>query len=464
MEQELDHPLRPLVERLLRLEVVEADQVDEEERREEGEDDQNRARGTSVVGGEPVGGERDEEENRQDVGERDRPGHVPVHLRERDREDGREEERRRALGEPVFTAASRAARRARGRACGATGGRATPRTAVAVGPVREPPRWRSTSRVSGALDVVGRRDDPGTGLADQLGGRAVRRHGGEDRPLGREVLEDLPGEDALAAAARLGDQEQQRLGVALELERRLARRVGMELEPVAEPEPFRPLAVGGRKSPTKRATTSRPDSASAVRNGRGSRLPKKLPVCVIRKRSPRRYSSPAKSSKSQPFAIVVDRPARLERARPPRRSRRTRRRSRRPSGRRAGRARGPSLLRAHDEPLGPPVRVRDDRVAQVGDPAAPVARFTAAPIRCTEFGGDVVRTTSICSCAHDPDRRRNRGQVPADVLVRDEQPAADEPRLAAEPVESLPCRAARRRASGRAARGSARGGPRPASV
>ena len=37
----------------------------------------------------------------------------------------------------------------------------------------------------------------------------------------------------------------------------------------------------------KRATTfSSPDSASAVRNGRGLRLPKKLPVCVIRKRSP----------------------------------------------------------------------------------------------------------------------------------------------------------------------------------
>ena len=42
---------------------------------------------------------------------------------------------------------------------------------------------------------------------------------GEDRPLGGEVLEHLAGEDPAPAPARLGDQEQQRLGVALELER-----------------------------------------------------------------------------------------------------------------------------------------------------------------------------------------------------------------------------------------------------
>ena len=100
----------------------------------------------------------------------------------------------------------------------------------------------SASRIAG--DVVRRRDDAGAGLADQLRGGAVRRHGGEDRPLGGEVLEHLPGEDAAAAAAGLGDQQQQRLGVALQLERAAARHVRDQLEPVAEPERLRPLAVG----------------------------------------------------------------------------------------------------------------------------------------------------------------------------------------------------------------------------
>ena len=92
--------------------------------------------------------------------------------------------------------------------------------------------------------VVGRGHDARARVADQLRSRAVRRHRGEDRPLGREVLEHLPGEDALAAAAGLGDQEQQRLGVALQLERAAARHVRDQLEPVAERERLGPLAVG----------------------------------------------------------------------------------------------------------------------------------------------------------------------------------------------------------------------------
>ena len=74
--------------------------------------------------------------------------------------------------------------------------------------------------------------------------RSADREWAESLGLGGEVLEHLPGEDALAAAARLGDQEQQRLGVALQLERLRPRRERDQLEPVAEPEPFRPLAVG----------------------------------------------------------------------------------------------------------------------------------------------------------------------------------------------------------------------------
>ena len=92
------------------------------------------------------------------------------------------------------------------------------------------------------VDVVGRDDDAGAGLADQLGRGAVGRDDGEDRPLGGEVLEHLPGEHAPAAAVGLGDQEQQRLGVALQLERAAVRRVRDQLDPVDDPG--RPLAVG----------------------------------------------------------------------------------------------------------------------------------------------------------------------------------------------------------------------------
>ena len=93
--------------------------------------------------------------------------------------------------------------------------------------------------------VVGRRDDARPRLPDQLGSRAVGRHRGEDGPPHRDVLEHLPGEDTAAAAVGLGDEQQQRLRVALEGERRRARCVRAELEAVAEPEALGPLAIGG---------------------------------------------------------------------------------------------------------------------------------------------------------------------------------------------------------------------------
>ena len=53
-------------------------------------------------------------------------------------------------------------------------------------------------------------------------------------------------------------------------------------------------------------------------------------------------------------------------------------------------------LRRHG--VGAPVGVRDERVAEIGDPAWPVARAIAAAMRCVEGGGDVDTTTSIpCS-------------------------------------------------------------------
>ena len=56
------------------------------------------------------------------------------------------------------------------------------------------------------------------------------------------------------------------------------------------------------------------------------------------------------------------------------------------------------------------VLVRDERIAEVGDPARAVARWTAAPTRWTEPGGEVVITASI------PSRRAMR--IAAGIAVR----------------------------------------------
>ena len=203
-----------------------------------------------------------------------------------------------------------------------------------------------------------------------------------------------------------------------------ARRVRDQLEPVAEARASPPTR--GRPSGSRRRSARRrpwPDSASAVRNGRGSRLPKKLPVCVIRKRSPGVYSSPAKSSKSQPFEIVATRP----RGSKPRASSAIASETQViASAERATSCATPSLdllLRADGEAArrgGAGAR----RASRAG--RRPTSRrsraCTAAPTRWTELGGEVVSTTSIPSLPRDPDRGRDRGQVPAHVLVRDEQP------------------------------------------
>ena len=153
-----------------------------------------------------------------------------------------------------------------------------------------------------------------------------------------------------------------------------------------------------RKSPTKRATTSsRPDSASAVRNGRGSRLPKKLPVWVIRNRSARRYSSPAKSSKSAPFRIVVTTPAGSSASAS---SAIASEAATITSAWRATSRATESLTFSFARTAARSTR-RCGCAAMESRRSAtqrtPVVRFTAAPIRCTEFGGDVVRTTSMPS-------------------------------------------------------------------
>jgi hypothetical protein len=70
-------------------------------------------------------------------------------------------------------------------------------------------------RLTQGVGVVGRGDDARGGVADELSGRALERDGGEDRPLRREVLEDLAGDDCAAAAAGFRDQQEQCLRIPL---------------------------------------------------------------------------------------------------------------------------------------------------------------------------------------------------------------------------------------------------------
>ncbi len=153
-----------------------------------------------------------------------------------------------------------------------------------------------------------------------------------------------------------------------------------------------------RKSPRKRASTSRPESASAWRNGRGSRRPKKLPVWVMRKRSDGRRSSPATSSKSAPFGIVTTGPRGASaRVSSEIASETHVIASARPATRRATRSCSAAFA------FVAVVSARRCACAtsesrRSATQRIPVARAIAAAIRCVEPGGDVETTTSIpCS-------------------------------------------------------------------
>ena len=92
VEQELDEPLPPLVERFRRAEVEEAEQVDEQEADEEGEGRPRRPGEAPVPALQPADDEGDEEQGREHVREREIAADRPVHLRKRDGEDRCEEQ------------------------------------------------------------------------------------------------------------------------------------------------------------------------------------------------------------------------------------------------------------------------------------------------------------------------------------------------------------------------------------
>ena len=412
--------------------------------------------------------EREQEDEREHVGEREGAGDVHCSSRS----DGESVARKERVG---GAAAAAAVARSTGAA------RPSPRR----GPPREPfrqlgvelaarqaagRRQRACSSASAArdrVDVVGRRDHARARLADQVGGGAVGRDGGEDRPLGGEILEDLPGEDALAAAARVGDQQQQRLRVALQLER-AARAARTGSARAGRRGRASPPTRGRRSGSRRRSGRRRPSSsrASAGRNGRGSRLPKNEPVCVIRKRGPRPVLEPGEVVEVAAVRDRRHRPARARARASPRRSppRRTTIAS---AGEATRRATAPSTLSF--------ARTASDSARRCGcatsesrrsaTQRAPVAfACTAAPTKWTDAGGDRRDHDVDLLGARDPDRRRDRGQVPAHVLVGHEQAARGEPRLRRRTRRALPCRAAPRRACAPSARRSARGAPTPASA
>src|SRR5579884_3988241 len=93
------------------------------------------------------------------------------------------------------------------------------------------------------LLVLGACDEAGAAFPDQRGGGAVLGHDREDRTLGREILEDLAGEDAASAALGVGDQQQQRVRLALQAERLAPRHVVDQLDAFVEPELVHVVAV-----------------------------------------------------------------------------------------------------------------------------------------------------------------------------------------------------------------------------
>ena len=299
---------------------------------------------------------------------------------------------------------------------------------------------------------------------------AAAPSGGTSARIGRSAArysKTFPERTPLAAAARLGDQQQQRLRVALQLERAAARHVGDQLEPVAEAERLGPLAVGRAEVADEAG-----DDAVERERERGQERPR---VALAEERArvrdpeavaPRWYSSPAKSSKSEPFAIVTTGPRgdalahllgdRLGDAR----------RSRRRGARRAARRRAaPCSFTRTASRSRVAVRVRDERVAQVGDPAG--RRSPASPRR---------RRGAPSAAARSSARRRSPPartiRIAAGIAVRfqltfSSGTSSRRPEscsLRAARARGPACRAAPRRACGRAGRRSARGAPTPASA
>jgi hypothetical protein len=306
-------------------------------------------------------------------------------------------------------------------------------------------------RVADAPHVVGRHDDARARLADERSGRAVGRDDGEDRPPGGEVLEDLSGQDALPAPARIGHEQEERLGVALEPQRFRARRVRDELEPVAEAELLGPLAVGGAEIACK----SGHDIESGVVQRLQERTRVSLPEEAPGVGDPEAFRGPVlEPDEVVEVAAVRDRahdPARAERANLLRDRLRHARDRVRSSGDEARQPLVRRLASARRRGVRAPVRVGDERIAEIRDPTDAghtlqrrADEMNRAGRRCRHDGVDLLP-------AHDAESGRDGGQVPAHARVGKEQPARGHLSLHDRPLEpggrsQLLCGLARARA------------------
>ena len=240
MDGELRHALPVLRRRDRRVEVEVTDEVNDEERDEEARRHDRRSRNARVTTGDAIGREADDESDGEQVGDADLPRHVPVELLECHREDRGEEEEPcelhwrslKEIGELSHTGAAVELRAQLGRE-----GRA-------VECAGRPAFMKRAKCLGERLGIVRCGDDAGAGLTDERSRSSVGWDGSEDRPFGGEVLEDLSREHAFAPSVRLGDQEQQRLGVPLQLERPPPGCERNQLQPVTKTERVRPLAVG----------------------------------------------------------------------------------------------------------------------------------------------------------------------------------------------------------------------------
>ena len=279
-----------------------------------------------------------EEENREHVGERHRARDVPVHLLEGDAEDAREEEE-------AGQRASRDRSSSRASSCDARAARdlrpSTRRRAAFASsdPSRQRAcRSRSAPRSRRRRRARRRRRRPTRGSA-----RPRRRRAARAARIGRSAARysnTLPLSTPLPRppASGISSSSTSESRCSSSDVRRGAYGISSSRSPSACASAHSRSVE--RKSPRKRATTSsRPDCCSAVRNGRGSRLPKNDPACVIRKRSRRRVLEPGEVVEVGAVRDRHDRARRVCARASPRRSPRRPRRSRPPGARRAARPR-----------------------------------------------------------------------------------------------------------------------------
>ena len=374
MDQPLDDPLAVLVERLAGLEVEEADQVDEQEGGQEREQHRRRARHRPRAAGR-AGRRRTRQRNPSAVRSARKTEPATFHCtfaKVAQKTAARKKNgTRRALASQSRLQSSSASSSTR--ACRESARRCSSVRWPSLQLPGPPARVQAQQRLADPLHVVGRDDDARARLAHELGGGAVGGHGGQDRPLGGQVLEDLPARDDPPAAAASGSSSRFASESRWSSSARRCGSVVEQLEPVAEAELRDPLPVG-------RAEVADEARDDVVEAGLGERGQERARVALAEEAARVRDPEALAGLVLEPGEVVEvasrsgsRAPGRPGRSRGPRR--RWTRRPRRPRRRRRATSRDDALerllLRLHGLPLEAAVGVRDQRVALVGDPRDP---------------------------------------------------------------------------------------------